>query len=204
MIVLRHSSSFRRPVRPPSSTSWSSDSDISAIPVKAYTNLGLAQLALDRPGEALSSSTTAYRFAIEQRSPSVASIAATCMEAKKKRWEQMERRRIEREGTLLKEMTDIIERDADKQVDKILRRGLMGDTAGFEGSTVRVLEEEVRQEAREKVKTLEDVFGKAEAERCLRREVPDYLVDTITFNIMSDPVIVCPHLPGVGGGFGWL
>lgn len=78
----------------------------------------------------------------------------------------------------------------------------MGDTAGFEGSTVRVLEEEVRQEAREKVKTLEDVFGKAEAERCLRREVPDYLVDTITFNIMSDPVIVCPHLPCLGGFLG--
>lgn len=119
------------------------------------------------------------------------------MEAKKKRWEQMETRRIERECVLLREMTDIIEKEADTQVDKILRKGLLGDTAGFGGTAVRVLEEEVRQGARLKVKTLEDVFGKAEAERCMRREVPDYLIDTITFNIMSDPVIVGSHFPRV-------
>lgn len=117
------------------------------------------------------------------------------MEAKKKRWEQMETRRVERECALLKEMTDMIEKEADKQVDRILRKGLMGDTAGFGGTTVRAMEEEVRLAARVKIATLEDVFGKAEAERCLRREVPDYLVDTITFNIMSDPVIVCSHSP---------
>lgn len=119
------------------------------------------------------------------------------MEAKKKRWEQMETRRVERECALLREMTDIIEKEADNQVDKILRKGLLGDTAGFGGTAVRVLEEEVRLGARLKIKTLEDVFGKAEAERCTRREVPDYLIDTITFNVMSDPVIVGSHFPWV-------
>lgn len=117
------------------------------------------------------------------------------MDAKKKRWEQMETRRLERECTLLRQMTDIIERDADKQVDKLIHRRITDETSG--GSALRALEEEVRQEARAKVKTLEDVFGKAEAERCLRREVPEYLIDTITFNIMSDPVVVCSHFLGV-------
>lgn len=158
--------------------------------VKAYTNLGLAQLALNHPNEALTSSLTAYNLAIAQRSPSVASIAATCLEAKKKRWEQMESRRIEKECEVMRKMTDIIERDADKAVDRILRKGASGDTAGFEGRTVVEMEEEIRQDAREKVRTLEDVFGKAEAVRYAKREVPDYLIDNITFNIMLDPVIV--------------
>lgn len=92
---------------------------------------------------------------------------------------------------MLRKFTDIIERDADKQVDKLIRKGAGGDVVNFGGKTVQDLEEEIRQEARDSVRTLEDVFGKAEAERCAPRKVPDHLIDTISFTIMLDPVIVC-------------
>lgn len=121
------------------------------------------------------------------------------MEAKKRGWEHKERRRIEKEGTLLKKFTDIIERDADKQVDRIVRRAANGDTA----RTVQEQEEEVRQEARESIRTLEDVFGKAEAERYAKREVPEFLIDTISFSIMLDPVIVCLPFSLPSFFFGW-
>lgn len=85
----------------------------------------------------------------------------------------------------MRKMTDIIERDADRAVDELLKRGRTNGNM-----TISEQEEEIRHEAKERVRTLEDVFGKAEAVRCARREVPDYLIDNITFSIMLDPVIV--------------
>jgi len=49
---------------------------------------------------------------------------------------------------------------------------------------------EVEEEARRRCRELEDVFGKAEAERLGRRVVPEWLVDNITFGVMWDPVVV--------------
>lgn len=162
--------------------------------VKAYSYLGQAQLALNHPSEALHSSMTAYELAITQRSPSVASIAAACLDAKKKRWEQREEKRRERECQLMLKMTDIIERDADRAVDELLKKGRMNNG----NINISEQEEEIRHEAKERVRTLEDVFGKAEAVRCARREVPDYLIDNITFSIMLDPVIVSsPYFLGL-------
>ncbi|KAH8151150.1 uncharacterized protein LAJ45_04852 [Morchella importuna] len=159
--------------------------ELSPSNMKAYSYLGQAQLALNHPSEALHSSMTAYELAITQRSPSVASIAAACLDAKKKRWEQREEKRRERECQLMLKMTDIIERDADRAVDELLKKGRMNNG----NINISEQEEEIRHEAKERVRTLEDVFGKAEAVRCARREVPDYLIDNITFSIMLDPVI---------------
>jgi hypothetical protein len=151
--------------------------------VKAYSYLGQAQLKLGHPNEALTSSLQAYELAISQRSPSVSSIAATCLEAKKKRWELQEDRRRKRECHLLKHMSELIEHESERELDLLL---LVQNPSG---DWDRI--EEIRNAAREQVKTLEDVFGKAEAERCGRREVPDYLIDNISFSVMLDPVIVC-------------
>lgn len=158
--------------------------DLNPTSMKAYSYLGQAQLALDHPSEALHSSMTAYELALAQRSPSVAAIAAACLDAKKKRWEQREEKRKERECQLMQKMMDIIERDADRAVGEVLKKRGVSDTGDFSEQ-----EETIRHEAKENVRTLEDVFGKAEAIRCARREVPDYLIDNITFSIMLDPVI---------------
>jgi len=166
--------------------------------VKAYSYLGQAQLKLGYPNEALSSTLRAYELAIAQRSPSVGTIATTCLEVKKKRWELSEERRRARECNLLKQMTQIIERDAEREVDLILRSPTwdpVGSGRDYSGSQTQDKIDDVRSTAREKIQTLEDVFGKAEAERCGKREVPDYLIDNITFSVMLDPVIVRPEFP---------
>jgi STIP1 family protein 1 len=136
--------------------------------VKAFTYLGQAHLHLNRPTESFSASKTAYALAIQQRSPSIPSIAATCLAAKKARWEQLETLRIERESRLLRELCDLLDKQA------------QGRGGG---------EDEV-EEARKKKREVESVFGKAEAERLRRRDVPDWLIDNITFGIMFDPVMV--------------
>lgn len=48
---------------------------------------------------------------------------------------------------------------------------------------------ETWDEARRKVDELRNVFAMADPENHAAREVPDYLVDTITFEIMHDPVV---------------
>lgn len=53
------------------------------------------------------------------------------------------------------------------------------DTAGSE-------DEDERKDMKLRI---QEVFGKAEAERWRKREVPDYMIDGISFNIMWDPVI---------------
>jgi len=141
--------------------------DLLPTSFKAFTYLGQAHLHLNRPSESFSASKTAYALAIQQRSPSIPSIAATCLAAKKARWEQLETLRIERECRLLRELCGLLEKRAQS-------RG---------GG-----EDEV-EEARIKKRELESVFGKAEAERLRRRDVPDWLIDNITFGIMFDPVI---------------
>jgi STIP1 family protein 1 len=150
--------------------------------VKAYTYLGSALLHLNRPDESFKASHKAYQLAIEQRSPSIPQIAATCLEAKKKRWELAESERIKRESMLLRDTMAMIERDALERARRV------GEEQG----------QEIMEEAAQKCRHLEEVFGKAEAETLRKRTVPDWLIDNITFGVMWDPVIVGPPCTLVG------
>ena len=144
--------------------------------MKAYTYLGTALLNLNRPAESFTASQKAYNLAIDQRSPSVSTIAASCLQAKKAKWELSEVARVRTECVLLKETCELVLQDA------------RNHTTWFGGNAAAA--EEALAEAERKCRALEEVFGKAEAERLGRREVPDWLVDNITFGIMWDPVIV--------------
>jgi STIP1 family protein 1 len=103
-------------------------------------------------------SRKAYELAVEQRSPSLASIAQHVLAAKKEAWEHRERERILLENETLRKTLSAID-GADYEDKEALK------------------------------KTVEEVFAKADAERCRRREVPDYLVDQISFGVMVDPMV---------------
>ncbi|KAI5788319.1 hypothetical protein EDC01DRAFT_155752 [Geopyxis carbonaria] len=142
--------------------------------LKAYTYLGQAHLELATPDAAFRASKRAYELALAQRSPSVASIAQSCLDAKKLAWEHSERRRVARESALLAQTTELIVSQAAVKAAEVTDK----DDAAV------VLEE--GEAAR---RELESVFGRAEATRLQRREVPEWLIDSITFGIMFDPVI---------------
>jgi len=129
--------------------------------VKAYTYLGQALLALGQPDESLSACKRAYELAVDQKSPSLGLIAATALEAKKKSWDNKEDARLKEQEDLLAKTLALV------------------DIAGSE-------DEDERKDMKLRI---QEVFGKAEAERWRKREVPDYMIDGISFNIMWDPVI---------------
>ncbi|KAF8535994.1 hypothetical protein BDD12DRAFT_852937 [Trichophaea hybrida] len=153
--------------------------------LKAYTYLGSALLHLNRPAESFTASQKAYQLAISQRSPSIPQIAASCLEAKKARWEVSETARIARESSLLRETQETILREAKAKGDKLRSTGMYG---GF-GIAGEEAAKEMEEEGRRRCRELEDVFGKAEAETLRRRVVPEWLVDNITFGVMWDPVV---------------
>ena len=90
--------------------------DLLPTSLKAFTYLGQAQLALERPNEAVSSSQQAYKLAITQRSPSAATIAGTVLQAKKRKWEVAEERRIMEEEGLLKKMVELLQEEGKREV----------------------------------------------------------------------------------------
>lgn len=87
--------------------------------MKAFFYKGQSLLALDRPNEALSACKTAYQLALKQKSPSASNISAIVLEAKKRRWELLEERRIENEGSLLLEMRDLLNTTRRQKLEKI-------------------------------------------------------------------------------------
>lgn len=173
--------------------------------VKAYTYLGSALLKLGRPAEALAASRRAYQLAIAQRSPSVAQIATSCLDAKKARWEQAETARIRNESALLADAQDLIMRDARLRADAAIATAAAAAAAAAGGRAPRGAStgsaddddsnpgDDIMEAARSKCRALEGIFGQAEAARLRRRDVPEWLVDNITFGIMWDPVVVRPR-----------
>lgn len=140
--------------------------------LKAYTYVGQAHLALKQPEQALEASKKAYDMAVEQRSPSTAGIAQTVLECKKAVWEKRERERVLREQDTLRNVLEIIQRDAERR-----KQDGEAGAAQLEGETERLKRE------------VEEVFAAADKERAKRREVPEWLVDQISFGVMIDPVV---------------
>lgn len=144
--------------------------DLHPSSLKAYTYLGQAQLALDRPNEALSSSRQAYKLAITQRSPSAATIAGTVLQAKKRRWEVGEERRILEGNSLLKNMVEILKKEGDRQVMEVEKQWSLGELKGDRNNSSQqelreVVKEEIearRHTIQQNIHHLRDVFAKAD------------------------------------------
>ncbi|MCJ1314879.1 hypothetical protein MMC15_000193 [Xylographa vitiligo] len=154
--------------------------------MKGYYYLAQAQVALHHPNEALSSATTAYDICLRTHDSSASNISALILQAKKEKWEVKERERIRRRSDLLRELEDGLLRTADVQrlqVDQRLKHLELDPTEGREEK------EEITEATRRKVEELRTLFAVSDPENLTRREVPDYLIDNISFAIMHDPVV---------------
>jgi STIP1 family protein 1 len=153
--------------------------------MKAYYYLGQAQLALRHPNEALSSALRAYELALHTKSPSTANISSFILDAKKEKWEARERERLRRRAGLVVELEESITTGGKRAMGEIRDRQETGEIGAREA---RDEIEEVEAETRKKVEELRSVFALADPENAKRREVPDWMVDSITFQVMQDPV----------------
>ncbi|KAK9475945.1 hypothetical protein V1514DRAFT_338472 [Lipomyces japonicus] len=155
--------------------------ELSPILLKAYVHKATSLLALDRPNEALRTAQRGYDLAIEQDSFLTTNFCQTALEAKKRRWQINESRRIEKEGQLLAEMKDILEQSYQQKIN-------------YANATITLdielqdQKETLEYEFKEKLALLEQTFERSD-EKYQSREVPDYMIDPISFNIFFDPVI---------------
>jgi STIP1 family protein 1 len=150
--------------------------------------LAQAQLNINHPNEALSSALRAYELCASaaQQTSNAATICALVLKCKKAKWDIRERERIRRRGDLLSDLEGKLETTFKKDTDDIEARIESSLVNRPEGQEEK---EERRQEFERKRDDLRTAFAISDPENQQKREVPDYLIDGITFEIMHDPVV---------------
>ncbi|KAI9798779.1 MAG: hypothetical protein M1833_004609 [Piccolia ochrophora] len=154
--------------------------------MKAYYYLAQAQMGLHHPSEALSSALTAYGICLQVGSPSASSISTLILNAKKEKWEIKERDRLRRRNNLLNELEERLEQARVDDLEAIAVRHDEGYLNKVEAGEEASLVEET---SRHKFDELRSVFALAHPHTMQAREVPEYLIDNISFTVMHDPVI---------------
>jgi len=156
--------------------------------MKAFFYLAQAQLSINHPNEALSSALMAYELCTSspQQTSNAATISALVLKCKKAKWDIRERERIRRRADLLCDLEAILETQWKKEQDEIEAKIESGEIGRVEGQEEKA---ERRTEWEKKQSDLRSAFFLSDPQNLEKREVPDYLVDGITFEIMHDPVV---------------
>jgi STIP1 family protein 1 len=121
-----------------------------------------------------------------QQTSNAATICALVLKCKKAKWDIRERERIRRRGDLMSDLESMLETTFKKDTDDIEARIESSQVNRSEGQEEK---EERRQEFERKRNDLRTAFAISDPENQQKREVPDYLIDGITFEIMHDPVV---------------
>ena len=154
--------------------------------MKAWYYLAQAQINLHHPNEALSSALRAYEICIRILDSSAGAIAQLILRVKKEKWEAKEKERIRRRTALLDELETGLERMGKYESSNIklsLRNGEISKAEAEER------EAEVAEMTKTKIKDVQTSFAISDPEHLARREVPDWMIDNITFSVMYDPVM---------------
>ncbi|KAM3419730.1 E3 ubiquitin-protein ligase CHIP [Cercospora zeina] len=159
---------------------------------KAWYFLAQAQLAMHHPHEALSSALRAYEQVLHPAPATKVSpqdlqtFSNFVLRCKKEKFRARDRERLKRQGELRAELEETLEKQRQQEADGIaaqLHRGELGHVEASERS------EEIRKLYEDKSNTLRTVFEIADPQNNKPREIPDHLIDMITFEPMHDPVI---------------
>lgn len=176
--------------------------------MKAYYYLAQAQLALHHPNEALTSARTAYDLCLDAGSwnASTRNVSQLVLQAKKEKWEAAERERMRRRSDLLRELEDgLLAMRSFELENWAVKHGITVNTTAADNNnnnnnnnnnatntTSTAAQEEkadILDTSRRKIEELRSVFAVADPVNLQRREVPDWLIDNISFCVMHDPVV---------------
>jgi len=164
-----------------------------AFNFKSYFYLAQAQLALHHPNEALSSALTAYNQAMHpppaeanKATAALPSLSDFVLKCKKEKFAARERQRRRQRGDILAELEESLEASKRTQLSSI--ESLLS-TSSIGVVSAQEQRQEILDSHQHKLDELKTVFALADPLNHQPREVPDYLVDTISFEIMHDPVI---------------
>ncbi|RGB43637.1 hypothetical protein C1646_612681, partial [Rhizophagus diaphanus] len=145
---------------------------IDANSVKGHYMLGQALTEKADFDLAISHLQTAYDLAIKDKVTFSGEIIQALLSAKKRKWELEEQRLRKNESEFLKYIKGLINAEREKQLQKVNQNKI----------------DQINKSYDEKLSQIEQVFAQSEENRG-PKEVPDYFLDKISFNIMYDPVI---------------
>jgi hypothetical protein len=113
-----------------------------------------------------------------QQTSNAATISALVLKCKKAKWDIRERERIRRRGDLLSDIEAMLETDFKRDADEIEARIEHGQVSRIEGHEEK---QERKTEFEKKRDDLRTAFAISDPAHQQKREVPDYLIDGITF-----------------------
>lgn len=129
--------------------------------MKGFYYLAQAQLALKRPNEAYCSAITAYERCIETNDKSAGAVSALVLQAKKLKWEIMEKERVRGRSELL--------REAEEALGRVKRGRLRRLDEGSGEEQAEEEREEIEEEYGGKIEELRSVFAIADPVNLQRR-----------------------------------
>jgi len=160
---------------------------------KAYYFLAQAQMALHHPHEALSSALTAYDQVLHPLTQGakinprdLETFSAFVLKCKKAKFAARDRERLLRQGDLRAEVEEALEAQKQRELDEVSRRLKRMEVGNVEAAE---RSEEIMSSYARKIEELRSMFAKAGPTYHQAREIPDHLIDMITFEPMHDPVM---------------
>lgn len=166
--------------------------------MKAYYNIAQAYHALRDYDSALKAAEMAREHCIKDMpiggkglvgsGKSLPLILELGLRCRKEGWEKKEERRRRDRGYLLGEVTGLMRREMEKEGGR--KEGYDGEG---NGDAMDIDTKEITEEWEKKIEEVERVFRLVETQgkEGRRREMPDWAIDGISFNVMIDPVVVC-------------
>lgn len=142
--------------------------------------MGLAQTEMGHLSKADVNLKKAYDGALKESSPSSPAICQAILMLRKRLWEMDEEKRMRNVGPLLTEVQDMYIEKRAKDLEEA-RRTLSGEDLADEESYIQ-------ETYQEKIEQIQTIFARAD-KKYEQQEVPEYLLDPISFNIFVDPVI---------------
>jgi len=149
--------------------------------MKANYYLAQAELELKDYDQALEHALLAHKLCTESGDKSLAAITTEVLRCKKERWEDREKRRKRQGSELEAETLELMDREKSQSLKSIEDEGDR---------------REIEAEWDTKISQMTQIFEKARDADQRRREVPDWVIDDISFSIMVDPVIVSTSSSG--------
>lgn len=155
--------------------------DLDPNSIKGHFFLGSALLEIEQYDDAIKHLTRASDLARDQKKNFGDEIASQLRLARKKRWNQLEEKRIKEEIELQTYLNDLIKKDKERQLEE-------ARTSTKDGEKLSIVENQIESKSHQYMTELNALFSQLDARR-RKRDIPDYLCGKISFEIMMDPVI---------------
>uniref|UniRef100_A0A8C5QZP0 E3 ubiquitin-protein ligase CHIP n=1 Tax=Leptobrachium leishanense TaxID=445787 RepID=A0A8C5QZP0_9ANUR len=156
--------------------------------VKAHFFLGQCQMELENYDEAIGNLQRAYNLAKEQRLNFGDDIPSALRIAKKKRWNNIEERRINQENELHSYLTKLILAEKERWVRASGGGGTSSHCSAAPCQTLYIRTSPAIVFQDKHLLEMDELFSQVDEKR-KKRDIPDYLCGKISFELMREPCI---------------